>query len=204
MLPYYPPIKFDLGFATIHGFAILVVTGVVLGGRLAIHRAAELGIEREEGESLVRWAVGVGFLFAHVFEIVFYQTHRLSEEGPLLLLKIWDGISSYGGFFGAILGMWILWTIKGRHRPFTDYLDPTVQGLTLGWVFGRLGCTTAHDHPGLRTDFFLAFDYAGGARHNLGFYEFLYTLFFMLPIMFWMHSKWKTRRGLYTAVLPLL
>ena len=56
-------------------------------------------------------------------------------------------------------------------------------GLSVGWIFGRLGCTTAHDHPGRHTDFFLAVRYPEGPRHDLGFDEFLLTLV-MTAILF--------------------
>jgi phosphatidylglycerol:prolipoprotein diacylglycerol transferase len=46
----------------------------------------------------------------------------------------------------------------------------------VGWIFGRTGCFTAHDHPGQHTSFFLAVNYPGGPRHDLGFDELLFTI----------------------------
>jgi phosphatidylglycerol:prolipoprotein diacylglycerol transferase len=206
MIPYYPPIQFHLGPLTVHGFALLVVTGVVLGAQLVFKRGAELGISRSELQSMMRWALGAGFVVSHCFEIVFYSWDRLMDQGPLLLLKIWDGMSSYGGFVGAIIGMWIFARFWGR-RPLLFYCDLTIQGLVLGWIFGRLGCTIAHDHPGRLTDFPLAFAYPGGARHDLGFYEFLYTLLFLFPLALGLHralrGKMNVPHGIYVAVMAL-
>jgi phosphatidylglycerol:prolipoprotein diacylglycerol transferase len=206
MLPYYPPVQFHLGPLTIHGFALMVVTGIVLGAHMFFKRGAELAIPRLELISVSNWAVGTGFVVSHWCEVVFYSWDRLKDQGPMLLLKFWDGINAFGGFFGAIIGMWIFAGIF-RKRPLLLYCDLTVQGLVLGWIFGRLGCTLAHDHPGVRTDFPLAFAYPGGARHDLGFYEFLYTLFFLFPLALVLHRALRGKptvpHGSYLAVMAL-
>jgi phosphatidylglycerol:prolipoprotein diacylglycerol transferase len=82
--------------------------------------------------------------------------------------------------------------------------DIFVQGLTVGWIFGRLGCTVVHDHPGKLSDFFLAVNYPEGARHNLGLYEFLYTLLVLLPAILFVHRRVPYRPGIYVAIVSLL
>ena len=49
-------------------------------------------------------------------------------------------------------------------------------GLSVGWIFGRTGCFTAHDHPGRHTSFFLSVRYPDGPRHDLGLDELLFTI----------------------------
>src|SRR5262249_30628801 len=56
------------------------------------------------------------------------------------------------------------------------YADAVALGLAVGWIFGRTGCFTAHDHPGVRSSFFLAVRYPGGARLDLGLLELLFTI----------------------------
>ena len=58
-----------------------------------------------------------------------------------------------------------------------------------------MGCFTAHDHVGSRSDFFLAVDfpaeayggYYGGPRHDLGLYEAIYLVF--MSVVFLMLRK---------------
>jgi phosphatidylglycerol:prolipoprotein diacylglycerol transferase len=57
-----------------------------------------------------------------------------------------------------------------------------VEGFVFWWAFVRLGCTLAHDHLGTLTSFFLAFNYPAGARHNLGFYEFILVILVLFPV----------------------
>jgi phosphatidylglycerol:prolipoprotein diacylglycerol transferase len=60
-----------------------------------------------------------------------------------------------------------------RHRGlrFAPYADSFAIALPPGWAIARLGCFSVHDHPGTLTNFFLAVDFPGGARHDLGLYD---------------------------------
>jgi phosphatidylglycerol:prolipoprotein diacylglycerol transferase len=53
-----------------------------------------------------------------------------------------------------------------------------------------MGCTTAHDHPGCPSQFWLAVRFPDGPRHDLGFYEFL-LCFLWLPLVYWLGRKKK-------------
>ncbi len=194
-----PPSLHIYGPITIHAFGVLVATGVLLGMQLIKKRGAEKGVSEAQLETLMHWCVIPGFIGAHVFEILLYQPERLSSEGILVLLKFWDGLSSYGGFIGGLIGFFY-YVKKTFKNPPLFYLDLILQGLLLGMVFGRLGCTVAFDHPGGLTDFFLGFSTPEGARHNLGLYEFLFLLSVVLPASFWAHRK-KLGMGYQTAII---
>lgn len=201
MLPYIPPPEFHLFGATFHLFGLLVALGVLVGVRYTFYRAKKQKIPSQEMRSAVLWVLSFGFLFAHVFEILFYSPERIQAEGFLVLLKFWDEISSFGGFIGAIIGLMIF---KLRlKKSVLPHVDIMVQGLVIGWIFGRLGCTLAFDHPGVPSDFFLAFHHPTGSRHNLGFYEFLYTLFVLFPAALWT-IRFANRPGLSSGVILLL
>jgi phosphatidylglycerol---prolipoprotein diacylglyceryl transferase len=154
-------------------FGVLVATGVYLGAYLALRRARKLGIEPRAMTSFITWVVGIGFVGGHVFDLLFYYPERLVEE-PLALLKLWDGLSSFGGFLGAAIGA--AWW-RQRHRvPMLPYADTVMALLPVGWMFGRMGCASVHDHPGVRSEAWLAVRFPGGARFDLGLLELLYVL----------------------------
>ena len=69
--------------------------------------------------------------------------------------------------------------------------------------FGRLGCTVSGDHPGPRTNFFLAFPYGDGPRHNLGLYEMLFTLLVIVPANLMLNRR-KPPVGSFLALDCLL
>lgn len=169
--PQLPPI--ELGPLTLYPFGILVATGIMLGVWQMTKRVRELGLDEQVAQAIPMWAVIPGFIGSHLYEIFFYHPERLAN--PLELLKIWDGMSSFGGFLGGTLGVIYFLRFKAK-VPFWHYADTVMYGFTFAWIFGRLGCTVAYDHPGSLTDFFLGMEYRGnavshGVRHNLGFYE---------------------------------
>jgi phosphatidylglycerol:prolipoprotein diacylglycerol transferase len=78
-----------------------------------------------------------------------------------------------------------------------------VQALVVGWVFGRLGCTLVHDHVGTPSTFLLAVRFPNGPRHDLGLYEFLYTLVVLVPAVVVLDRRQRPP-GTSVAVLALM
>ena len=119
-----------------------------------------------------------GFVMAHLVSVFFYfpeTLHNLSlKQFVWRLISIWSGLSSFGGFLGAAIAF-VYYTRREKISALS-YADSVALGLVVGWIFGRTGCFTAHDHPGRLTSFFLAVRYPGGSRHDLGFYELLFTI----------------------------
>lgn len=167
-----PSIKL-IGPLQIHPFGALVAIALGIGYWLALHRTKKTGLDPQVTADAGLWAVIIGFLISHLFWALFYN-HHLVKENPLVLIQVWKGISSYGGFFGGTFGGWLY--LKRKGIPPLAYLEAMLFGFVPAWIVARMGCTTAFDHPGRRTDFFLGMaDQAGVVRHNLGFYEVLWT-----------------------------
>jgi len=93
---------------------------------------------------------------------------------PLSLFRIWEGLSSFGGFTGAIIGGF-LWKLRYR-ADILPYADVVASSFPTAWIFGRTGCSIAHDHPGLPSDAWFAVQYPDGGRFDLGLYEMLLTI----------------------------
>jgi phosphatidylglycerol:prolipoprotein diacylglycerol transferase len=117
--------------------------------------------------------VGIGVVGGHMFDAIFYYPERVLHD-PLSLFRLWDGLSSFGGFLGAIIGS-LLWKVRYRLR-ILPYVDIVCSAFPLSWVFGRTGCSIAHDHPGLRSDLWFAVRYPSGGRLDLGLIEMLLTI----------------------------
>ena len=201
MIPYFkipPLVIWELEF---HAFGILVGIAILVGTYLATERAVRLGLSRRRTNDLVLWMLAGGFVLAHLVAVIFYHPHRIKED-PWVLLEIWNGISSVGGFFGGLLGFLLF--MHYYRLPRMLYADAMAYGLSFGWVFGRLGCTTAHDHPGCFTDFPLAVVFPDGVRHDLGFYEFLLALVITAIIFATRRHQERSAPGLHTGLLAVL
>lgn len=184
--PFEPP-AIPLGPVTIHSFGILVALGFVFGSALAQRKAQRFGGSAESINQLVGWLVLGVFVGGHLGDVLFYRPAELAKD-PMLLFRVWQGLSSFGGFVVCTaLTVWFFWKEK---LDFWRHADALAIGLTLGWFLGRTGCFSAHDHPGNQTDFWLGvYGMCPGhnpaiACHDLGLYEAIWSLamfaFFMV------------------------
>jgi phosphatidylglycerol:prolipoprotein diacylglycerol transferase len=206
-LPFSLPILGDT--LSIQPFGVLVATGVLLGAWVAGRFARRNDLDPVATSDLVTYAVVSGFLFGYFLNGLFYEREALREilRQPSLLFSTWLGLSSYGGFFGGILGCF-LWRYRTK-TPLLPYANAVCFALPFGWLFGRIGCFVVHDHPGKVTDFPLAVaDYRFGAppyqpRHDLGLYEVIYSVL-IIALFLWLERRGRRPVGFYCVLLPLL
>ena len=177
-----------VAFFQFNVWSFAVPAAVASGYWLAVRRAREAGLDAASFRGVTQAAIAIGLVVSHMVEILLYKQEKLAAEGILTLVKFWDGMSSYGGFFGAVAVFAIYYRVV-KHRSWWGEADALVQGLILAWIFGRLGCTISGDHPGPRTDFFLAYPYPDGGRHNNGLYEMLFTALILLPVNLFLHRR---------------
>lgn len=206
-LPYSVPPSLDVGPFEFHVFGFLVGCAIVFGTVMAAWRSHQLGLDERVTNEVALWAVIPGMIFAHVYSAVFYFPEKVLED-PLYLIYFWDGISSFGGFIGGAAG--VMYYFRSKRIPFWPYADAVIFGFAFAWIFGRLGCTVAFDHPGLVTDFALGMTYpwslngeaANLVRHNLGFYEWLWQL--PLFAVLWSQRNTPKFSGWYLAVVLIM
>ena len=231
MLPYIQAGPWHLGPFTIHLFGILVGIAIILGVTMSQRDADRRGLNPLIVSEMQIWAIVVGFLVAHWFAVIFYFPERVKRD-PLELLWIWKGISSFGGFIGGVGGLVFYLKVVKKVDPW-PYIDSIGYGFAWAWIFGRMGCTTAHDHPGRLTDLafsvsYPAFRSAGTPgrvigeagvpqfldpavnqtlpwvqRYDLGFYELCFALV-LVTILFLTNRKSKRWAGYNVALLALI
>jgi len=143
---------FGKEYLEVHGFGLLVMVGFLLGGWLAMRRAERVGLDKERINQLVGWLVVGTFIGGHVGYGLMYKPAEYLAD-PRKFLYIWEGLSSFGGFFVCV--PLCIYFFRKYKMPVWANLDCVAHGFALGWFFGRLGCTVAHDHPGTATNFVL-------------------------------------------------
>jgi phosphatidylglycerol---prolipoprotein diacylglyceryl transferase len=202
MIPYFEQPRLGIGPLTIHAFGVLVATAVLVGYRVFRKQLAARGLDRLTGDKLFSYIVMGGFVGAHLVDrLVYFPGETLKD--PLSLLRFWDGLSSFGGFLGAVVGAWLF--ARRRQTPALDawpYLDSVAYAFPFGWIFGRFGCFLAYDHPGAPTRFLLGQRYRDGViRHNLGLEEALFTI--VLAAVFLLLARRPRAPGFYLGLLPI-
>jgi phosphatidylglycerol:prolipoprotein diacylglycerol transferase len=180
---YVPPVT--LGPFTIHAFGLIAALAVVLGARATRCRAAEMGLDVGVVDRLMPWLAIAVFSGAHLVSVLFYFPSWIVED-PLILLKFWDGLSSFGGIVGGLIAVYFFFRRLGIRKK--HYVQALLFGAVVGLLVGRFGCAVAHDHPGKITTSILAvqgwptpatgertlgFYTDGLRRYDLGLYEFV-------------------------------
>ncbi|MDB4959654.1 MAG: prolipoprotein diacylglyceryl transferase [Myxococcales bacterium] len=161
-LPYFHLGSLDvIPRIPIQSFGIIVAAGVLIGAALLRRYAEWHGVPDENIRGLTGWITITGFIGAHLFDVIAYQWNDLQND-PLLLVEVWKGISSYGGFIGGAMGFafYVFW----KRLPPRLMADIAIVGLLPAFSIGRIGCTVVSDHIGAAVDpnkwyAFLAMDY---------------------------------------------
>jgi phosphatidylglycerol:prolipoprotein diacylglycerol transferase len=216
------PIRF--GPLELQPFGVLVALGLFFGHELAKKRAPVYGVSRADLNGFGAWMLVCAFVLAHVLDEVFYHPDVLRQR-PWSILAIWDGMSSYGGFFGAIVGA-VLWShvetsarapffrVRRERRSLLAVSELVASIFPVGWMFGRAGCAVVHDHLGVLSSAPLAVQFGAGPttdyrwfalhhgelpRYDLGLLE----LFFTIALVVAFAATWRAKLplGSYLAAL---
>lgn len=190
--PAHPP--------SIKPFGTLVALGVYIGSVVTVRHARQRGLDERKMNEFILWILVGGFVCAHVLDAIFYHPQRVLED-PLYLLRLWDGLSSYGGFIGGASGA-IAWRLYRGERVL-PYVEMAASAFPLAWVFGRAGCASVHDHPGRLSDAWFAVRWPHGSgwvgRFDLGLIEMVLTIPLAAAFLILWHRKPDRPYGFYTG-----
>jgi phosphatidylglycerol:prolipoprotein diacylglycerol transferase len=167
LIPYIHVPDLKLGPLTLHPFGLLVATGVIIGTWLATKRAKQRALDLDKLNSFITWMLVAGFLGGHMLDQIFYHPQEVVHR-PWSIFLLWEGLSSFGGFVGGLIGV-LLWkyfeavpilrtpffTLSRFKRralvmPIMPFCDLILSVFPVAWVFGRSGCSVVHDHQGMK------------------------------------------------------
>ena len=198
MIPWIEYQSINVWFLKFNVWGIFVSLGFIAGMVVAYFELKKKKLEAARIFDLAFWII----LSALIGGRLLYIAEHLDIyfAAPLGILKLWQGgMSVYGGFIGALLAS-VLY-LKKYKLDFWRYADAVIFGLPLGLFIGRLGCFFIHDHPGVKTNFFLGVNYPDGVRHDLGLYDSLCGLVLFLIFLILRRKKWFP--GFYVAVFAV-
>ncbi len=197
-----PPIDIpvlEIGPVVIDSWSFLVMTSFVVGLELARARGIKHGLQVREIVDGVCWTVGGGFIVGHLVHVLAYNQWMIEEQGWIVLLKVWAGLSSTGGFLGAVIGSILYYKVL-RKKSWAVHADTIAWAFPFSWTIARIGCFSVHDHKGISSDFWLAVDFPLplGPRHDLALYEVIWTGLIALAF-YWMRNR-SVRPGFFLVL----
>ncbi len=201
MIPYVQVGPIELGSLTLQPFTLLVLLAIGAFLLAAHYRGLALGLPVEQ-VTFGSMVVVVGSIVGgHIFAAFAYYPERL-EGNWAYLLRITDGQSLFGGLLGGSLAGLVYLLV--RRFPVLLFTEPFVYGTVASLIFGRLGCSLAHDHPGTETTFFLAVRGwpDGTTRHDLGLYE-LWVVIALAVLLYVIRNR-RELPGLQVGLVMIL
>ena len=200
VLPYVELPDLHLFGLTIHPFGIFAAIGVYTGAVLTVRAGRVYGPGDTKSLSEVfTWTLLGGLLGAHLLHVLGYHPELLRTQGPLVLLKFWDGVSSMGGVLGGMTGIAAYFWRRGlRIRPYWDAL---ALGTAPGWTIARIGCAVVHDHPGVRSNAWFAVAFPDGPRLDMGLVD--CVVLAVITLVLYLLARKKRPEGTIMGVLAI-
>lgn len=158
MIPYTALPTVAIGPVKIGTFGAIVASAVFLGLEIGKRRFRRFGLDPVVGDRLAWWTIIGGFIGAHLFSVLLYFPKEVARD-PLLLLRFWEDISSFGGMLGGLVGLWLFLKLHARELDRGErwkYIDVAAFVFPFSLAVGRIACSLVHDHPGTVTSFPLA------------------------------------------------
>lgn len=131
------PILFHIGSFPVRSFGVMLMIAFIVAIFIAGKRAPRFGLSAVAIQDAAIWIILFGVLGARVAFIAqewkFYSAH--TEE--IFKLQM-DGLTSFGGLLGGVIGIFIVSRLK-RFHPFS-LLDSVGVPMLVASAIGRVGC----------------------------------------------------------------
>ena len=129
---------FTIGKFTLHGYAVMIALGYIIGVGSCLLRAKKEGKNQDVITDISLVALIVGFLGGKLMYVI--VNFKMFLKYPLQVLGL-SGFVVYGGIILGLIGILIYSKIK-KVAAF-DYLDYMIPHIAIVQGFGRIGCFLA-------------------------------------------------------------
>lgn len=194
--------QIPIGPMHIQAWGLLVALGMLVGLFLSIKEAKKKGLKADHFYDMFIIAVITSMIGSRLMYVVLYWNDF--KDNLADIFKIWEGgLVFIGGFFAAILGIYIY--IKSKKLRFWEIADIMAPGMAIGYAIGRQGCFLIGDHVGEPIERFGIGSYFNGEdflRHEVSLYLSLGALLIFFILLF-LKNKIKIAGGLAFVFLGL-
>lgn len=192
----------SLGPLEIHIYGLLIGFGVFIAAALTIRRYEAMGEDGSIVESVLLWAIGLGFLGARA---AYVSTHLSRFEGEWWkVIAIWEGgLALFGGLtVGTLTAVYL---IRRRGGNAWKLIDAAAVGIPAAQAIGRWGNYFNQELFGTPSTLPWAVEIAPGRRpaefaefetfHPTFLYESLWNALFVIPALLWIERRFKLPTG---------
>ncbi len=184
------PYIFKIGFFQVGTYGVMLALGFLTSLYLLRKEMRRVGLEEDQAPNLIIAAMLGGIVGAKIYFLIQHWQDVVAD--PIGMIFTGNGLVWYGGLIVGSLA--VIWTMKRNRLPLLTMTDLIAPILTLGYVFGRMGCQLAGDGDyGVPSNLPWAMSYPNGLVptlervHPAPIYEMLAFL-----IIFWI--LWRQRK----------
>ncbi|MBQ7950135.1 MAG: prolipoprotein diacylglyceryl transferase [Clostridia bacterium] len=142
-------VAFQFGNLKVHWYALIILTGVILGFLYATIFAKRENLETDTLYDVLLWGLPSAIIGARLYYVVFNFSEYAGRFWDVF--KIWQGgIAIYGAVIGAAISTYIY--AKVKKIPALQLFDMGAFGLMVGQAVGRWGNFVNQEAFGTNTD----------------------------------------------------
>lgn len=174
------PVIFYIGNKPIYWYALIILTGFLLGMFFVYKTCEKRGVEKNNIWDIALYGLVSGIVGARIYYVLF----ALDEFSSFWeIFEIWNGgLAIYGGIIGAAIAAFIYCRIKKLNTA--KVFDVCAPGLLIGQAVGRFGNFVNAEVYGKETSSLLGMSINGNAPvHPLFLYESLWNIMGLIIIL---------------------
>lgn len=180
------PVAFSVGAKPIYWYALIILTGFLLGLLLVYQTCEKRGVKKD-----TVWDTALlGLIFGIIGARIYYVLFSLDEFDSFWdVFKIWNGgIAIYGGLIGAVISSFVYCRVKKVSAA--KVFDVCAPGLLVGQAIGRFGNFVNAEVFGKETSSLFGMSINGAAPvHPLFLYESAWNIIGLILILIFRDKK---------------
>lgn len=136
----------ELGSLRITWYAIIILTGALLGYFLTLKQTRKWGYKDEVFENFFLMMLPIAIIGARIYYVIFEWNNQYASD-PISIFYIWNGgLAIHGGLIAAVL--FGLWYFRKHHIDVRRVADAAFPNVLLAQAIGRWGNFMNHEGYG--------------------------------------------------------
>lgn len=188
-------VAFSLFGIDIYWYAILIITGVLIGAKFAKKEFVKRGFKEDFIYDLLFVILPLAIIGARAWYVIFEWD--MYKNNPIQILNFRaGGLAIHGGILFAIIGIYFY--AKKKEIPLIDILDVMAPSLAFGQAIGRWGNFVNGEAHGTPTNLPWAIIVDGVKVHPTFLYESIGD--FLIFLFLINYRKKNPKKGIQTAI----
>ena len=193
-------VAFSLFGIDIYWYAILIISGVLIGAKIAQKEFVNRGFSEDFIYDLLFVILPFAIIGARIWYVIFEWDFYKNDPIQILNFRA-GGLAIHGGILFAVIGIYFY--TKKKNLPLIDILDVMVPSLALGQAIGRWGNFVNGEAHGTPTNLPWAIIVDGVKVHPTFLYESIGDFLIFLFLIIYRKKKSQKRNtnwGLFYGI----